>query len=62
MEYNGLDPERLRREIFDSLIKRKIFYADRYEKVEKALVQMQLLSKESLYCSKEQLSHFENML
>jgi hypothetical protein len=35
---SGYDPEMLRREIFDSLIKRKIFYADRYEKIEKVLV------------------------
>lgn len=53
-----IDPDQMRREIFDNLLKKRIFIADRIEKVEKVLVSMSLISKEQLYCSNEQLALF----
>jgi len=39
-------------------LKRRIFYSDRVEKIEKVLVQMQLIPKETIYCSSDQLENF----
>ncbi len=32
---DGMSPDMLRHEFFENMLKRRIFYADRYEKVEK---------------------------
>jgi hypothetical protein len=59
---DGLDPEQLRREIFDAVLKKRIFLADRIEKVEKVLVSLNLIPKDSLFCSPEGLLAFKDSL
>jgi hypothetical protein len=54
-----LTPEELRREIFEQNLKRRIFYSDRFEQVERALIQQGLLSEAVFYCSDEQLQGFK---
>jgi hypothetical protein len=48
-----LTPEELRKEIFEAILKKRIFFSDRLEKVEKALISVELMSKEVIYCSDE---------
>jgi len=40
------------------LLKRRIFFADRIEKMEKALTKQELIPKDVLYCSPEALKVF----
>lgn len=45
------------------MLKRRIFYSDRFEKVERVLNQLELLPRDNLlYCPDEQLSAFEQAL
>jgi len=48
-----LTPEEIRREIFESILKRRIFYSDRFEKVERALLALDLIPKDLFYCPDE---------
>jgi hypothetical protein len=48
----------MRRELFDSLLKKRIFLADRLEKVEKVLINLNLIPKDLIYCSNESLEAF----
>jgi len=50
-----MSPEFMRKENFEMLLKRRIFLADRQEKVEGALIKLGFLSKEILYCSPDSL-------
>ena len=45
------DEELERKEIFDTLLKKRIFYSDRVEKVENVMLSMKLIPKDTLYCS-----------
>jgi hypothetical protein len=60
--YDGYDPEAVRRETFETLLKRRIFYADRIEKLEKVLTNLNLLPKDQLYCSDKDLELFKDQL
>ena len=53
-----LTPEELRKEIYENLLKRRIFLADRQEKIEKALLHFELIPKDMIYCSPEMLHTF----
>ena len=53
---NYMTPEELRREIYESILKKRIFQADRVEKLEKVLVNMELIPKDQIYCSSEMLN------
>ncbi len=57
-----LTPEELRREIYENLLKRRIFFADRQEKIEKVLITLGLISKDFLYCIDEMLVDFKNSI
>jgi len=57
-DYTLLTPEELRREIYENLLKRRIFLADRLEKIEKALLHYELIPKDFVYCSVEMMSEF----
>lgn len=46
MDEDELTPEELRREIFESILKKRIFYSDRQEKVEKVLLSLNLIPKD----------------
>ena len=43
---------------FEELLKKRIFLADRVEKVEKALISMQLIAKDVLFCSDFEFGRF----
>ena len=43
---NYMTPEELRKEIYENLLKRRIFNADRIEKIEKVLVTLELIPKD----------------
>ena len=47
-----------RREKFENLLKHRIFFADRLEKVEKILLAHNLIPKDQIYCSQEDLDAF----
>lgn len=57
-----MTPEELRREIYENLLKRRIFYADRLEKLEKVLLQLNLIPKDQIYCSDTMLEAFKSTL
>jgi hypothetical protein len=57
-----MTPEELRREIYETILKRRIFLADRIEKVEKALLSLDLIPKEQLFCSPSMLTDLKNAL
>ena len=59
---NYMNPEELRREIFENILKHRIFLADRIEKIEKALVNLQLIPKDSHYCSPQMLEVFNSQI
>jgi len=44
--------------VFEDCLKRRIFYADRIEKVEKTLVDLNLASKDVTYCSDYEFNLF----
>lgn len=46
-----LDPVTRRIVRFEELLKQRIFLADRFEKLERALLELNLISKETTYCS-----------
>ena len=50
-DYKTLDPDIVRLQIFEDCLKRRIFYADRIEKVERSLVDLRLISKDVNFCS-----------
>lgn len=62
MDKDELTPEELRKEIFESILKKRIFYSDRIEKIEKVLISMNLINKEQIYCSHSDLQTFINNL
>ena len=41
-----LTPEELRKEIFEQILKKRIFYSDRVEKIEKVLLNRNLIPKD----------------
>jgi len=47
---------------FEDHLKKRIFLADRIEKVEKALVQMGLISKDVYFCSDFELNRFKEAI
>ena len=57
-----MTPEELRREIFENILKRRIFLADRLEKVEKALLNLNLIPKDQHYCSAVMLAAFRSAI
>lgn len=57
-----LTPEELRKEIFESVLKRRIFFSDRFEKVERTLLSMDLIPRDHFYCSDEELELFKEKL
>ena len=54
--------EELRKELLENILKKRIFYADRIEKVEKVLFAHLLIPKDQIYCSDEQLESFKASL
>ena len=52
------DPETRLLMRFEDHLKRRIFLADRIEKVEKALISMNLMAKDVFYCSDFELDRF----
>jgi len=38
-------------EIYENLLKKRVFNADRVEKLEKVLLAMELIPKDQIYCS-----------
>jgi hypothetical protein len=59
---NGLDPEIVRLTHFENCLKRRIFYADRIEKVERALVGLNMIHKDIIYCSDYEFNLFKEQL
>ena len=57
-----MTPEELRREIYENILKRRIFQADRLEKIEKVLLGMELIPKDVNYCSDDKLHEFTTAL
>lgn len=57
-----LSPEDLRREIYEQVLKKRIFYSDRIEKIEKVLLSHNLIAKDSNFCDAQQLAHFMSNL
>ena len=47
---------------FEEQLKRRIFLADRIEKVEKALISMNLISKDVIFCSDFEFGRFKEAL
>ena len=47
--------------MFEDNLKKRIFYADRIEKVEKALVQLNLISKDVFFCSDFEFNRFKEV-
>ena len=47
---------------FEEQLKRRIFLADRIEKVEKALITLNLISKDIFFCSDFELQRFKEAL
>ena len=58
-EDEAIDPEMRLIIRFEEHLKKRIFIADRFEKVEKALVTMNLISKDTLFCSDFELERFK---
>ena len=61
-EEENVDPEVRRSQMFEENLKKRIFYADRIEKVEKALVQMNLISKDVFFCSDFEFNRFKEVV
>ena len=57
-----LDPEARRNRLFEENLKKRIFYADRIEKVEKALIHMNLISKDIFFCSDFEFYRFTEVV
>ena len=60
-EEENMDPEAKLQLLFETNLKKRIFYADRVEKVEKALVQLNLISKDVLFCSDFEFNRFKEV-
>ena len=58
----AIDPEMKLIIRFEERLKKRIFIADRFEKVEKALVTMTLIPKDTLFCSDFELNRFKEIL
>ena len=56
------DPEQRRTQLFEENLKKRIFYADRIEKVEKALIDMNFISKDTLFCSDFEFQKFTEVV
>lgn len=56
------DSEQKRSQLFEENLKKRIFYADRIEKVEKALIDMNLISKDTLFCSDFEFQKFTEVV
>lgn len=52
------DPETTRSKLYEELLKKRIFLADRLEKMEKAFMTMGLVSRETTFCSDFELARF----
>ena len=55
----AMDPEAKLAQDFETVLKKRIFLADRFEKVEKALLQLNLISKETFFCSDFEFEMFK---
>lgn len=44
------------------MLKKRIFYADRIEKIEKVLLSLDMISKDGIYCSDHSLMQFKEQL
>ena len=56
------DPETKRMITYEENLKRRIFLADRFERIEKALVHLGLVSKEVIFCSDFEFDRFKEVL
>ena len=56
------DPDLRLQMAFEDHLKRRIFLADRIEKIEKALVSMNLIAKDTFFCSDFELGRFKEAL
>lgn len=56
------DPQVRQLMAFEEHLKRRIFLADRIEKIEKALVSMNLISKDVFFCSDFEFARFQEAL
>ena len=61
-EDDDLTPEEIRKEIFEQILKRRIFYSDRFEKIEKVLLTFEMIHKDTFYCSDFGLNYFKMFL
>lgn len=57
-----MDPEMRQLVQFEEHLKKRIFLADRIEKVEKALVSMNLIAKDVIFCSDFEFGRFKEAL
>jgi hypothetical protein len=57
-----LTPEELRKEIFEQILKRRIFFSDRFEKIERMLLTYELIHKDTYYCSDFGFDYFKMFL
>jgi hypothetical protein len=58
----NVDPELARLSHFENCLKRRIFYADRIEKVERALVGLNMIHKDIIFCSDYEFNLFKDHL
>ena len=61
-EDDELTPEEIRKEIFEQILKRRIFFSDRFEKIERVLLSFELIHKDTFYCSDFGLEYFQMVL
>lgn len=47
---------------FEENLKKRVFYADRVEKIEKALIQLNLVAKDTTFCSDFEYERFTEFL
>ena len=57
-----LDPVVKLQVAFEERLKRRIFLADRIEKIEKALISMNLIAKDVNFCSDFEFARFKEVL
>jgi hypothetical protein len=62
LDDEDLTPEEIRKEIFEQILKRRIFYSDRFEKIERILLSLELIHKDTFYCSDYALEYFQMFL
>ena len=47
---------------FEDCLKKRIFYSDRVERIEKVLLNLQMINSNVHFCSREELLHFRKAI